>query len=254
MSLLDSSVTSDKDYLKIHDDGLILVDANGVPGADASFPYEAFAATWSGFENVNHGLGTVPLVRAFWDPGKNGRWWASHAFPDFSLGLFPYQEVDPFLLLIANTTNLKLIMGTNIAPVTDIPVFYRIYDLGAKSIDSDSRIDKIFFKEPGGSLTVGAAASSFDPVFFVKPIAHTGGEAPIWTLQFSEDNVNWYNENSKIVGPPDTGSGPPGGPYSRYYYTTAYAYATATDFVIIGENNYGVARNIYYRYTLDYRT
>lgn len=253
------SITSDKDYLKIHDDGLVLINANGTPPAIASFPGDGFAATLASQLVIPHTLGSVPLVRGFWDPRKNGKWWASHAFPDSSLGLFPFQEVDPFLNIIAGSSDVTLIMGTNGAAQTNIPVFYRIYDLGNVAVTSDSRIDKIFFTQPGAQGTASAAPDSFDPTFTTITIPHppdklSGGEVPIWSFQFSEDNSNWYGENGKIVGPPDTGSGPPGGPYSTYYYTKAYCYCDATNFYIILENNYASSKTIYYRYELDYRT
>lgn len=247
------SLTSDRDYLKIHDDGQLLISTSGAAESDATFPVDAFAATLSGSQTINHGLGTAPLVRTFWDPNKNGQWWAAHAFPDPSLGLFPFFEVDPFLIPIITSQDLKLIIGTNGSAVTDIPVFYRIYDLGNVAITSDSRIDKIFAKEPGQTATAPAAPDSFDPTFKVITIPHPAGEAPIWTFQFSEDGSNWYNENGKIIGPPDTGSGPPGGPYSVYYYTRAFCYADSRNFYIILENNYASDKTIHYRYTLDYR-
>jgi hypothetical protein len=254
MTLLsEQSVTSDKDYLKIQSDGQILINCNGTPDADSTFPQEAFAATYASSQAIVHGLGTIPLVRGFWDPGKNGRWWASHAFPDSGLGLFPFQEVDPFLLMISDISTVKFIMGTNNTPQTNIPVFYRIYDLGNAAVTSDSRIDKIFFKQPGTSAVAAAALDSFTPTFSTYAFPHGQTEAPIWTLQFSEDNSNWYNENGKIVGPPDTGSGPPGGPYSIYYYTRVFCYADASNFYVVLESNYTSSKTIYFRYSLDYR-
>lgn len=254
MTLLrEQSLTSDKDYLKINNQDSILISATGTPEADSAFPNEAFAATWTGSQLITHGLGSVPLVRAFWDPGKNGKWWSSHAFPPSTLGLFPFQEVDPFLQFIADTTTLKLVMGTNNTPVTNVPVFYRIYDLGQVAVTSDSAIDKIFFKQPSANGAAAATLDSSAPTFAVISVPHGQTEVPLWTLQFSEDNSNWYNENGKIVGPPDTITGPPGGPYSVYYYTRVFCYADATNFYVILENNYASTKTIYYRYTLDYR-
>lgn len=246
------SITSDKDYLKIHDDGQVLISANGAPDSDSTYPNDAFAGTLAGSTTIAHPLGTIPMFRAFWDPNKNGQWWAAHAFPSSTLGLFPFQEVDPFLLALVSSTDLKLIMATNGAAKTDIPVFYRIYDLGSKAITSDSRIDKVF-KKASSSISLGAAANSANPTFTVLPLPHSAGEVPLWRMQFSEDNSNWYEENTKIIGPPDTTTGPPGGPYSRYFYESAYSYADSTNFYIIFENNYLSSRTIYYRYALDYR-
>lgn len=259
MTLLsEQSITSDKDYLKIESQDTINISATGTPDADSTFPVEAFAATWAGSALITHGLGATPLVRAFWDPGKNNRWWSSHAFPPSTMGLFPFQEVDPFLQFIADTSTLKLIMGTNNAPVSNIPVFYRIYDLGQVAVTSDSPIDKIFFKQPSASGVAAAAPDSFDPTFTTITIPHPPNslqtnEVPIWTLQFSEDNANWYNENGKIVGPPDTDSGPPGGPYSIYFYTRVFCFCDSLNFYIVLESNYASSRTIFYRYSLDYR-
>lgn len=239
------SLTSDKDYLKIFDDGEITINANAAPAADETFPSDAYATTLTGSKIITHNLGTPPLVRGFWDPLKSGVWWAAHAFPNSV-------EIDPFLNMIVDGSTLKLIMATNGAAQTDIPVFYRIYDLGNVAVTSDSRIDKIFAKSQG-SGSVAAAASSFSPKFTIVTIPHNQGEVPLWTLQFSEDNQNWYGENGKIIGAPDTTTGPPGGPYSVYFYTRAFGSADKNNFYIYLESNYLSTKTIYYRYSLDYR-
>jgi hypothetical protein len=87
----------------------------------------------------------------------------------------------------------------------------------------------------------------------ILPIAHNGGAAPLWSVQFSEDGRNWYSEGTRIVGPYDTGSGPPGGPYSRYYYTTVFTRADANYLYIHLQSNYGSPKTIFVRYECDYR-
>lgn len=256
--IADVSITSDKDYLKIHEDGEITIDAADTPGAISSFPGDGFAATLASSVVIPHSLLTPPLVRAFWDPNKDGVWWQAHAFPSSALGLFPFQEVDPFLNVVSDANNVELIMGTNGSAKSDIPVFYRIYDFGERAVDSDSRIDKIFFKDQAEG-EAPAAPDSFDPTYTVISIPHPpdaleAGEVPIWSMQFSENGTDWYGENGKIIGPPDTGSGPPGGPYSIYYYTKAYCFVDDTNFNIILENNYASQKTIHFRYELDYRT
>jgi len=254
MTLLkDLSLTSDKEYLKIYIEGTGTLDANGSVDPETTLPKDAFGATYSGSTTVYHGLGYVPLVKAYWDPMKDGKWWASHAFPDSSLGLFPYQEVDPFMNIIADSTTVKFIMASNRAGVTAVPFLYRIYDIGNVAATSDSAIDKIFQKGTG-SATANAAGGTMAPSFTIVKIPHTHGYPPSFDLQFSEDGTNFYGDNQKINGPPDTSSGPPGGPYSRYFYTSAYGYSDKDNFYIILENVYTSARTIYYRYTLGFLT
>lgn len=246
MTLSSVSITSDKDYLKIHDDGLITISANGTPDADSTFPADPNPPFGkAGSTTITHNLGTVPLVRAFWDPAKNGRWYNAFVFP---AGV----QIDPWLKFIATTSTLKLIMNTNGAAKTNIPVFYRIYDFGNKAVDSDSRIDKVFLKSVANA-TLGAAPSSAAPVQTTVAISHGAGEVPNWTLEFSEDQTNWYSEGSQIVGPFDTASGPPGGPYVRFFYTSAFAMMDTTNINITFESNYGSGKTIYVRFALDYR-
>lgn len=247
MSLLKTSADSDKDYLKIFNDGQVTISANGSPDADSTFPAdpnEPFG--YSGSQTISHGLGVVPLVRAFINSNKDGRWYGSFRDEDAA-------QLDPWLNFIVTTSQLKLIVNTNSGShENNIPVFYRIYDLGEKALDSSERIDKIF-KKDNGSASVGAFSFPTPGVTRVTR-AHNAGVAPLYTLQFSEDGSTWYNEGESIIGPPDTSSGPPGGPYSRYYRTRAYGSVDNNNMYISLVNDYETTKTIYYRYTLDYRS
>ena len=76
------SLTSDRDYLKIHRDGLVLIPANGTPDADATFPADQDAPFgYASSLTINHGLGSVPLVRAFYDPDATNMWYNTLAYP-----------------------------------------------------------------------------------------------------------------------------------------------------------------------------
>lgn len=252
MTLLSKlSLTSDRDYLKILDDGQILVNANGTPDADSTFPYDMDAPFgYAGFQEITHNLGSIPLVRAFYDPLKNGKWYSVFGYKDG--GGFPV-KIEPWLKYIVTTTTLKLIMNTDGSADTNLPVFYRIYDLGEKSADSDSRIDKIFLKD-SSSGSVAGSASSLDQAETILTIPHGAGEAPLWSLQFAESASGpWYGEGNQIIGPYDTGSGPPGGPYARYYYTQAFGAADDTNFYAYLQSNYSSAKTVYVRFALDYR-
>lgn len=239
------SLTSDKDYLYIFQDGAITISANATPDADSTFPADPDAPSLAGFTTINHGLGTVPLVRAFWDPAKNGVWYANKDLNNTGLP-------DPWLKIISTTSVVKLIMNTNGAAKTNIPVFYRIYDFLNVAVNSDSKVDKIFKKDyQNGNVAASPGSSTINTTTLTLP--HGAGEVPIWSLEFSEDQTNWYSEGRQIVGPFDTGSGPPGGPYARYYFTSASGYADSSNFFVRLQSNYGSVKTVYVRYALDYR-
>lgn len=245
--LADVSITSDKDYLKIAADGTITISANAAVGADSTFPADPSQPSLAGSTTITHGLGSLPLVRAFWDKAKNNTWYNAYCTP---MGT----KVDPWLKVLTTTDTLKLIMNTDGAAKTNIPVYYRIYDLTSHSFSSDERIDKIFKKDTANKI-VATAISSLDPAYASLIIPHGQAEAPIFSIQFSEDNSHWYQEGTQIVGGFDTTSGPPGGPYARYYYTSAYAAVDATNLYLYFESNYDTGpKTIYVRYELDYRT
>ena len=239
------SITSEKDYLRIFQDGQVTISANGTPDADSTFPADPYAPFgFAGFYTIDHNLGYVPMVRAFWDPNKNGVWYNSGASGGYA--------TDPWLKTIITTTQLKLIMNTDGAAKTDIPVFYRIYDFNSVAVNSDSRIDKIFFSDES-QVTLSAAASSAVNETIVLTIPHGGNVPPLWTMQFSEDRLDWYNEGLRSIGLPDLTSGPPGGPYSYYYTTSCYAYVDATNLYIHASSNYASPKTIYLRFSTDYR-
>jgi hypothetical protein len=244
------SLTSDSDYLKIWDDASVLITTTTPSDPDFQFPVDPFGGFGAGEQGIApifHGLGTPPLVRAFIDPAANGMWYSSQYVNGFI-------TLDPDLLTLVDANSLKLCVNSS-THKSNIPVFYRIYYPGTKGVDSDTRIDKIFAKSPSGFFVdCAAAADSADPVQAEGSVDHNANEAIIWTMQFSEDGSTWYNDGNFIYGPADTLSGPPGGPYSRYYYTRAYARADNNTFYVRAESNYATTKRLYFRWTLDYRT
>lgn len=245
------SITSDKDYLKIVTDDFTIVTADdSSPDADSQFPADPDAPLgFAGSHTIDlteYALSSVPLVRAFWDPYHTDTWYNAR------VGI-PSALTDPWLKFIATQTSLKLIMNTNdfVDPAYYIPVFYRIYDVGDYSLTSDKRIDKIFKKDTAVDGTVDSTPDSFVPETLVLTAPHDLGEACIFSLEFSEDQDDWYPEGAQITGPPDTSSGPPGGPYSSYYYTRAAMYADSENAYIYLESNYSTTKTIYVRYSLD---
>lgn len=253
MSLSNASITSDVDYLKIFDDNTLFITTATSYDSDFTFPtdpFGGFAAPPSemGIATINHNLGTIPIVRAFIDSGNNGLWYSSYS----QIGFI---SIDPNLLTLVSTTSLKLCVNAG-SHKANIPVYYRIYNPTNRAISSDARIDKIFLKSnplAPTQATLGAVAFSGDNIQTVAAIPHGQNEAICFTMQFSQDQVNWYNDGGFIYGPPDTSSGPPGGPYSRYYYTRAYAAADSTNFYVRFEHNYPNPVTLYARWALDYR-
>lgn len=251
-----SSITSDFDYLKLVRDDTLFITTTAVGDPDFQFPVDPFGGFGfgeQGIASVEHSLGTIPLVRAFIDPLKNGTWYSSN--PTFYPPYAPFiSAIEPNLLTLVSPMVLKLCVNALNGHQDNIPVYYRLYALSDVGVDSDSRIDKIFSKSPPGySMTIGAAPSSFDPVMLIASENHSVGEAICWTMQFSLDQQNWYDDGNFVYGPPDTGSGPPGGPYSRYYYVRAYMYADNLTSYTAVEHNYGSNVTVYFRWTLEYR-
>lgn len=242
-----SSITSDFDYLKIISDGPLSITTGTPSDPDFQFPVDplgGFGSGEQGYASVPHNLGAVPLVRAFIDPGANGLWYSSYA----QIGFI---NIDPNLLTLADTTQVKFCVNSS-AHKAGIPVFYRLYRPGTTAFNSDDRIDKIFSKDSTSGL-IGAAPDSADSVQGVITVPHNKNEPILWTMQFSQDGSNWYNDGNFIYGPPDTGSGPPGGPYAFYYYMRAYASGDDNNFYLRLEHNYPGARTFFLRWALDYR-
>ena len=188
---------------------------------------------------ITHNYGSVALVRVFYQRG--GRWYSSRA--DAS----PWAEY-------SSGTNSVTISCVADGTTGTLPIYYRIYVIEDNLVVNDTtRLDKIYRKE---SFTgaVGASGTSFTPVTATTTIPHGQGEEALWTLQFSLDNTNWYPEGTRIFGSFDTGSGPPGGPYSRYYLVSAYGSSDASNFYITLVNNHPSAKTVYVRYALDLKT
>lgn len=247
-----TSLTSDFDYLKILKDDTIAVTTTTPSDTDFLFPNDPFGGFGSGEQGIaliNHNLGSVPLVRAYIDPANNGHWYSSYQQNGFIL-------IDPNLLSLVDTSNLKLCVNSS-SHKSNVPVWYRIYKTSNQAISSDDRIDKIFQKSNPASpttITLGPCTFSSDNIQGLSTILHGQNEPIAWRMQFSQDNVNWYNDGNFIYGPPDTGSGPPGGPYAYYYYCRAYASADNNNFYVLFEHNYPSSVTLYARWTLDYRT
>lgn len=251
-----TSITSDFDFLKVAFSDTVLITTTAVSDPDFQFPVDPFGGFGFGEQGIlpiNHNLGTIPLVRAWIDPLKNGVWHGSNTtfYPPYSAFI---STIEPNLLTLVGPNTLKLCVNALGGHQSNIPVYYRIYSLSDVGVDSDSLIDKIFAKSPAGySQSVGGASSSSDPKEEVFPVPHGQNEAIIWTMQFSVDQVDWYNDGNFIYGPPDTGSGPPGGPYARYYYQRAYMYGDNNNVYLVCEHNYASTTTFYFRWTLEYR-
>lgn len=240
------SLNSDFDMLKIYADATVNVTTSASSDPDFAYPTDpAGLFPQQGVITINHNLNSVPMVRAFIDPGKNGLWYASAA----SIGVV---TIDPTLLSMISSSSVKLCVNASAAQ-SNIPVFYRIYYPGDYGADSDTRVDKIFSKG-STNFVVGSAPASNSSVQSVSTVPHNLGEAICFTMQFSADGKNWYNDGSFIYGPPDTSTGPPGGPYSFYYYMRAYASSDNSNFYLRAEHNYPSNVQFYFRWALDLRT
>jgi len=248
---MTSSVTSDRVYLPIvNKSGLTpeLVSATAVGGdADGIFPKTLAQGTYSGSTTITHNVGSIPLVRAFYDSDKNGKIYCTTRFD--TSGYLGYASA-PQLLTVNTSTTTKLIINA-FSAVSNIPVYYKIYRFGTKGFTSDEEIDKIFDHDVD-SKTVSAAANSNAPSLGTSTILHDQGELIGWELEFSDDQDNWYKQGTPLFGAADTASGPPGGPYARYFYKTAYGYTDSTNFYINYVHNYPTNQTMYARFVWDY--
>jgi hypothetical protein len=256
MSLFDVSLTDEKDYLKIVKTDHTQADADDAsPDSDSTFPNDPDAPFgFAGFRTIDHNLGYVPLVRGFWDPYHQNRWYSSRIMnEDDPFGTGDPFGTDPWLKYIVTTSQVKLIMNTNGGSAKlYVPIFFRIYEIGEHAATSDRAIDKIFESNSSSSSITGVVDPLF-PNYKVVTLPHTGTEPPIWTMQFSEDQTNWYGEGLMLKGPPDLTSGPPGGPYATYYQTSAAMAVDADNVYIFLMNNYAGSKTIYFRYKLEER-
>lgn len=248
---MTSSITSDRVYLPIVlKSGLTpaLVSASSIGGdADGIFPKTPAQGSYSGSVMLTHNIGSIPLVRAFYDSDKNGKIYCT---PRYDTSAYLGYVSAPQLLTLSTTTTTKLVINA-FSAVSNVPVYYKIYRFGTKGFTSDEEIDKIFHHGTN-NLTVGAAASSNAPSLGTVTIPHGQGELIGWELEFSDDQTNWYKQGTPLFGVADTSSGPPGGPYARYFYKTAYGYADSTNFYINYVHNYSTSQTLYARFVQDY--
>lgn len=244
-----SSLTSDRDYLEVVTNSSTTVSATSIAGdPDGVYPRTVDYGSYSGSTTITHSLGDVPIVRAFFDSDKNGRLYNTIRWSSGSSYLA--DKAAPLLITQSTTSATKLIINAQ-SSTSNIPVYYRIYRFGTKGVTSDAAIDKIFNKS-SDNKAVGAAASSSDPVEGNSTIPHGQGEKIFWTLEFSDNQTDWYREGALVFGSPDTGTGPPGGPYANYYYYVAYGSADATNFYVTYVHNYPTSKTIYTRFVWDY--
>lgn len=236
------SLTSDNDYLKLKFEGTtnISVTATSVSNDHPN-------AVYSAQSTINHSLGEVPFVRCWLDVNKNGQW---HD------GNYDLVNGSNFWVTSTSTTNsTNIILNSNASTTTDMPVYYKIYGNGDVGFTSDELYDKIFSK--GTSSTSLAAAGAPPALNFTNStvtIPHGQGEVVLYYVEFSENGTDFYKAGSIIEGPPDTTSGPPGGPYARYYITTCKVRSDSTNVYITAYHNYNSVRTIYFRYALEYVT
>lgn len=254
MSLFDKSITDEKDYLKIFRDEHTIVTADdSSPPAETQLPADPDSPFgYVGFRTITHNLGVVPMVRAFWDPYHTNTWYNARIW-GHGEGLFGV-ITDPWLKIHVTTTQLKLWMYTeDVSQKYYVPVFYRIYKTSNQAVSTNDRIDKIFLKD-SISESVAAESDHLTPGSSVVVIPHgQTDEVPIWTLQFSLNQDDWYPEGSEIIGTPYLDSGPPGGPYSYFRKVRVAAKCDAEFFYIYFDNHYDTSKTIYVRYALDKR-
>jgi hypothetical protein len=244
------SITSARDYLEIVLNDNVNVSATVVGGdADGVFPATVTPGTYSGSTTLTHNIGSVPITRIFYDSDKNGTLYNTIRWTD---GLFYLGSVvAPQGLVVNTTTTTKLLINAP-SSVSNVPIYYRVYRFGDKSVTSEELIDKIFDKGTS-SRTITAASDSDTPKLATDTIPHNQGEKIFWSLEFAESaNGPWYKEGTLLFGDPDTSSGPPGGPYARYEYKTAYGYADATNFYVNYVHNHTSSQTIYVRYVWDF--
>lgn len=242
MDLEDKSVTSDKDYLEIAFEGSTTVSTVGGGDPDAAYPANPGPGFDSGSVTITHNLGSIPIVRLFYDPLKNGVWYNTLGFENPVSAGATWNE--PAMFPVITTSTVKFVLGSDSGAQTDIPIFYRIYDLGDKTLTSDERVDKIFLKDSTVG-TVDASAGAGDPGTLRLIIPHGKSDWPLWTLQFSENTVTWYQEGTRIAGNALGGG--------AYNYTHAYGSADSTNFYVTLVNGYNTEKTIYVRYVLEYR-
>jgi hypothetical protein len=234
------SLTSDRNYLSLIHKEDITMDASGSSDADFIFPNTYIFSSSRGVYQVTHNLGQVPFVRAYFAPAGNTRYYS-------------YNEGDPQLITVSTTTTTKVGLLT-LSSANNIPVHIRIYRFNPdKSFTSDEEIDKIFERDGTHQVAMASAPFSITPVETESTIPHTGGAEALATLQFSVDQTNWYSAGSQIFQGYDLASGPPGGPYARYYFTTAFASSDENSVYIKYRHNNPFAQTIYSRYVLDYK-
>lgn len=255
---MSTSITSDRDYLELVSFGDTTINATSNPASDSDSHWLQTGHFIDGSSNygngqtITHSIGSVPIVRVWFDSDKNGRLYNTMRFRGGdAFGVDIAIEDAPHVISVSTTSTTKLLTLAK-SSTSNIPIHYRIYRFGTKGVTSDEQIDKIF-DSGSHNRTISAAADSSIPTAATTTIAHGQGEQILWKLQFSNNGTTWYDEGTPIYGAADTSSGPPGGPYARYYNEIAYGSADSTNFYITYIHNYPSSRTIYTRWVWEYK-
>lgn len=245
---MTSSLTSDRDYLELVDKRDLTMSASGGSDSDFTTPGTIYEGFNYGVTTINHSVGAVPFVRAYYAPSGGNRYYSTL---NYNAGGYQ-SRANPWILTVASSTTVKVGLLSNTTS-NNIPVHVRIYRFKTNtSFTTDEEIDKIF-ETGSNSRTLSAAASGVAPASATNTIAHSGAADALATLEFSLDQITWYSGGSLAFLGYDTASGPPGGPYTRIYYATALASSDDANIYIYYEHNSNASRTIYTRYVLDYK-
>jgi hypothetical protein len=235
-----SSLTSDRDYLRIAYEFSGTMDPNGAVDADITYPASYYLGAGlpanSASTTFTHNFGYAPIVRPFWSEDGGTTWVNWYEYPNSDFALAP----------VITTSSAKFVLVRYAGATTGIPVFIRVYEFDStKSISSDDRIDRIYDTgEVSGSTIVATDKTSF--YYNTVSVAHNSPSGiPIWSAQLSLDGTNWYEEGVTIGSGPNTDGG------NGYILQVS---ANATNIIFrIGSTNTSSAVSLFIRYNLELR-
>lgn len=174
--------------------------------------------------SVNHGLGYIPKVRCFFEPNSNDIWpltenWWPGKMPDLRCSAFVDEDDITFQF-----DNIDVADET-------FPVYYRIYkDSDLVNFDSKQRTEKILTVLRGSvSVPNTSSVETFE-------IPHGLSTRAFPVLRWSDDNTNWFVQDTVQVPSPGSSS-----------QFRAIAHCTNTNAVIEAYNSYGSSKNLYYQ-------